>query len=187
VGGRGAPDLAGDAGLSLASVRSNTSVPAAIAPLRPFAFRSESRRSIVLAVAPRRVAVFRSCPPPTASGRWLRLYFAPHSDPPQRSCHHHSGPGFEFLRAPRCRPLARVSGDRRGEVKEEVAAVRPTPGDMNGAGYPATSAAARGLCRCLRRAGQRRNLNGSKPAARTSAAGRMQMSAVTPSKTSACE
>src|SRR5213596_1711580 len=34
----------------------------------------------------------------------------------------------------------RVSGDRRSEVKEEALAVRPRPGGMNGAGYPAASA-----------------------------------------------
>jgi hypothetical protein len=41
-----------------------------------------------------------------------------------------------FARLLRCGLQARPSGDRRSEVKEEVPAVRPETGDMNGDGHP---------------------------------------------------
>ena len=61
-----------------------------------------------LARALRQVTVFRSCHPAGLSAALL-LYFTPHRDPSQRSCHRGAS-GFRTIRTPRCVPACEGVG-----------------------------------------------------------------------------
>ena len=79
-------------------------------------------------------AVLRSCPPPSAAGRWLLLYFATHGARPHRAATTLARP-----RPPAYRDVRQPSGqgDPRSEVKGEGSAPPgPIPEDMSGGGRP---------------------------------------------------